>query len=48
VISLVMTIQQRSKQEILRQIKALTNSGRHMEAMGLYQRHFGLASGDKR
>jgi len=43
-----MTIQQRSKQEILRQIKALTNSGRHMEAMGLYQRHFGLASGAKR
>ena len=35
-----MTAQQRTKQEILQRIKALTNCGRHLEAMGLYQRHF--------
>ena len=39
-----MTAQQRTKQEILQRIRALTNGGRHREAMGLYERHFRPAS----
>lgn len=39
-----MTQQQQTKAQILEQIKAFTNSGRHQEAMGLYQRHFGGGS----
>ena len=35
-----MTHQQHAKAQILEQIKAYTNSGRHQEAMGLYQRYF--------
>ena len=35
-----MAHQQHAKAQILEQIKAYTNSGRHQEAMGLYQRYF--------
>ena len=39
-----MTQQQHHKALILEQIKCFTNSGRHREAMGLYERHFGEGS----
>ena len=39
-----MTQQQHAKAQILEQIKAFTNSGRHQDAMGLYQRHFGCGA----
>lgn len=38
-----MTQQQKDKAQILEQIKHFTNTGRHQEAMGLYERHFGAA-----
>ena len=48
VLHIAMTAHRRTKQLILQKIKALTNNGRHAEAMGLYQRHFGLASAPAR